>query len=137
MSPAIVFALAFAMITCGSPAGTTSKYQTCASRAMTQTAMAACASDYLLRTNIDMSTMYQRLLSKASTQPSAVKNIKNEKIAWTNYRDSLIAAVYPAPNKQSTYGSIYPMEVDLLRVNLELCHISALSVLLQSLESRH
>jgi hypothetical protein len=40
-------------------------------------------------------------------------------------------AMYPAPDKQSEYGSIYPTEADLLRAELTMQQIKALKDLLK------
>jgi len=40
-------------------------------------------------------------------------------------------AMYPAKDKQSEYGSIYPMEADLLRAKLTQRQVTALKELLQ------
>ena len=40
-------------------------------------------------------------------------------------------AMYPAKNKQAEYGSIYPMEADLLRAKLTQRQVTALKELLQ------
>lgn len=38
--------------------------------------------------------------------------------AWLAYRDAYMDAMYPAKNKQAEYGSVYPMEADLVRATL-------------------
>jgi hypothetical protein len=40
-------------------------------------------------------------------------------------------AMYPAKNKQAEYGSIYPMEADLLRAKLTQQQVAALKELQQ------
>jgi hypothetical protein len=39
--------------------------------------------------------------------------------------------MYPAIDKQAEYGSVYPMEVDLLRAKLTLQQVEALKDLLR------
>lgn len=39
--------------------------------------------------------------------------------------------MYPEEHKQVEYGSVYPMEIDLLRATLTREHVTALKQLLQ------
>ena len=48
-----------------------------------------------------------------------------------SYRDAYMDAMYPAENKQAEYGSIYPMEADLLRAKLTQRQVTALKELLR------
>jgi hypothetical protein len=47
------------------------------------------------------------------------------------YRDSYINAMYPEEDKQTTYGSFFPMEVDLLLASLIREHAIALNELIK------
>lgn len=51
--------------------------------------------------------------------------------AWLAYRDAYMDAMYPAKNKQAEYGSVYPMEADLVRAMLTQRQLGALRELLQ------
>ena len=66
----------------------------------------------------------------------AGKDITNELLAnalddWVAYRDAYIEATYPAENKAIEYGSIYPLDVALLRAKLTQRQVTALEDLLQ------
>jgi uncharacterized protein YecT (DUF1311 family) len=50
--------------------------------------------------------------------------------AWIAYRDAYIEAMYPA-DKRAEYGSMYPLEADLLRAKLTQQQVAALSEMLQ------
>jgi uncharacterized protein YecT (DUF1311 family) len=47
------------------------------------------------------------------------------------YRDAYIDAMYPAKDKQAEYGSMFPMEVDLLAAKLTRQQIGALQDILR------
>jgi uncharacterized protein YecT (DUF1311 family) len=80
--------------------------------------MNACASDEATRVAGELSEVYRKLLSQAASQEGADAKIKAAERAWISYRDAYMDAMYPAKNKQAEYGSIYPMEADLLLAKL-------------------
>ena len=51
--------------------------------------------------------------------------------AWVAYRDAYIEAMYPAKDEQTEYGSMYPLDVDLLRAKLTQRQTLALRELLK------
>jgi len=53
-----------------------------------------------------------------------LRRFKAAERAWIAYRDAYMGAMYPAKDKQAEYGSIYPMEADLLRAKLTQRHDS-------------
>ena len=61
---------------------------------------------------------------QAASPPEAAAKIKTAQRAWIAYRDAYMGAMYPAKDKQAEYGSIYPMEADLLRAKLTQRHDS-------------
>jgi uncharacterized protein YecT (DUF1311 family) len=93
--------------------------------------MNACASDEAARTDSELNEVYRKLLGQAAKQEEAVAKIKAAERAWVAYRDAYMAAIYPAKDKQAEYGSIYPMEADLLRAKLTQRQVTALKELLQ------
>ena len=90
------------------------QYRVCTAKAKTQTEMNVCASEEAARVDAELNDIYGKLLAKAGSQPQIVEKIKAVEKAWIVYREAYIDAMYPAGNKQAEYGSIYPMEVDLL-----------------------
>ena len=93
--------------------------------------MNACASDEAARVDAALNQVYHKLLSQAASQPETVAKIKAAERAWIAYRDAYMDAMYPAKDKQAEYGSIYPMEADLLRAKLTQRQVTALKELLQ------
>jgi uncharacterized protein YecT (DUF1311 family) len=106
------------------------EYRACNDGAKTQVAMNACASDEAARADTELNDGYCTLLQKTSDTTVATK-IKVAERAWITYRDAYIDAMYPAEKKQAEYGSVYPMEVDLLRAKLTRIQITALQDLSQ------
>ena len=107
------------------------QYRTCNDNAKTQAEMNACANKEAARVDAELNDVYRSLLSKAESQPEAVAKIKAAERAWIAYRDAYIDAMYPAKDKQAEYGSVYPMEVDLLRAKLTQQQVAALKEMLQ------
>jgi len=108
-----------------------SQSHACNDKAKTQSEMNACASDEAARNDVELNEVYRKLLSQATSQEEAVAKIKAAERAWIAYRDAYMDAMYPAKNKQAEYGSIYPMEADLLRAKLTQRQVTALKELLQ------
>lgn len=106
-------------------------YRACNEKAKTQAAMNVCASDEAARADTELNEVYHKLLSQAGGQEDAVAKIKAAERAWVTYRDAYIDAMYPAKNKQAEYGSIYPMEADLVRAKLTQRQVTALKEMLQ------
>ncbi|MFZ0771167.1 MAG: lysozyme inhibitor LprI family protein [Candidatus Sulfotelmatobacter sp.] len=106
-------------------------YGACNQKAKTQAEMNACANEETARVDAELNAIYRKVLSEASTQPEAIAKIKAAERAWITYRDAYMAAMYPAKDKQVEYGSIYPMEADLLRARLTKQHLVDLRQLLQ------
>lgn len=122
----------FIALTASPPFSQNSKqYATCSEKAKTQAEMNACANQEAARADADLNSVYAKLLSKAADEPAALAKIKAAERAWIAYRDAYTDAMYPATDKQAEYGSMYPMEVDLLRAKLTQQHIAALRELLR------
>jgi len=106
-------------------------YGACNQKAKTQAEMNACANEDAARVDAERNAIYRKILSEPSTQPEAIAKIKAAESAWITYRDAYMDAMYPAKDKQGAYGSIYPMEADLLRARLTKQHLVDLRQLLQ------
>ena len=109
------------------------EYQACSDQAKTQTATNACASDEAARADAQLNVVYRALLQKTSDGTAATK-IRAAERAWVTYRDAYIDAMYPADDKQAEYGSVYPMEIAVLRAQLTRVQIAALHDLSQEID---
>jgi uncharacterized protein YecT (DUF1311 family) len=114
-----------------SSAQNSAQYRACNEKAQTQAQMNACANDEAARVDVELDRVYAELVSKAEVEPNRLTKIKAAETAWTGYRNAYIDAMYPANDKQAEYGSVYPMEVDLLLAKLTRQQITALRELLQ------
>jgi uncharacterized protein YecT (DUF1311 family) len=101
----------------------------CFKKAMTQAAMTDCARDEAARAEAQLDDLYRKLLSRAANQQDVAK-IKAVQDAWVAYQDAYLDAMYPAANKQTEYGSSYPMNFLLLRAKLTRQQVAALGDLL-------
>ncbi len=126
---AVVFFVAVISFPCF--AQNSEQYRTCDDKAKTQAEMNACANKEAARVDAELNDVYRTLLSKAESQPEAVAKIRAAERAWIAYRDAYIDAMYPAKDKQAEYGSVYPMEVDLVRAKLTHQQVAALKEMLQ------
>jgi len=124
---ALVFLLASSL----GLAQNSAQYRACNEKAKTQMEMNVCASDEAARVDAELNDVYRKLLSKAASPPEAAAKIKAAEGAWIAYRDAYMDAMYPAKDKQTEYGSIYPMDADLLRAKLTQQQVTALKDLLE------
>jgi len=127
----LVIAIAFLAASLPALAQESAQYRSCNDKAKTQGEINACASEEAARVDAELNTVYSKLLSKATSQPEAVAKIKASERAWITYRDAYMEAMYPAKDKQTEYGSAYPMEADLLKAKLTREQVAALEEMLK------
>jgi uncharacterized protein YecT (DUF1311 family) len=123
--------MAFLLVSLSSVAQESAEYRACLDRATTQMAMNTCASEEAARVEGRLNDVYHKLLTAAAKQPDAVDKIKGAERAWIAYRDAYVEAMYPAKDKEVEYGSIYLMNVNLLRMKLTERQVTALKEMLQ------
>ncbi len=119
------------LVSLASVAQESAEYRACLDKATTQMAMNTCASEEAARVGGRLNDVYHKLLAEAAKQPDAVDKIKGAERAWIEYRDAYVEAMYPAKDKQAEYGSIYLMNVSLLRAKLTERQITEVKELLQ------
>ena len=88
--------------------------------------MNACASEEAARDDAELNREYRKLLSIAGKDHERVAKIESMERAWIAFRDAYLDAMYPAKDKQAEYGSIFPMEADMVRAKLTRQQIAAL-----------
>lgn len=133
----VPFALIWFVLTAlPAAAQVSAQYRACDRNATTQLAMDICAGNEATLRMKQMDYIYTELLSRAARQPGAVAKIRAYQKAWAAYADAYIEARYPATDKQLSYGSIYPMEVALIRSGLIQLHTVELKVLLTQYEQQ-
>lgn len=126
----ILIFIGFSSVSCIAQGG--DQDRACFAKANTQLAMDQCASQEAGRVEKQRNDLLQTLLSKAASQPEAVAKIKAAEADWILYRAAYIEAMFPAKNQQEEYGTMFPMEADLLFAKLTERHITDLKELLTS-----
>jgi uncharacterized protein YecT (DUF1311 family) len=111
-------------------------YRACSQQANTQSEMNACASDEAKRADDELNKVYKLLLAKIRGNPVAAPKLRAAQRAWVAYRDAYIEAMFPAKDKPAEYGSMFPMEVNLLTAKLTRQQISALRDILRENEPK-
>lgn len=106
-------------------------YIACSNGAKTQAEMNECASAEASRADKDLNQVYVEVLAKAASVPESAVKVKTAEQAWIAFRDAYIEATYPAKDKATEYGPMYPLEVELLRAKLTRRQIAALKDLLK------
>ena len=109
------------------------EYSTCSDAAKTQMEMNACAGAEAVRADKQLNDVYAQVRAIAAKMPEAAAKVKIAERAWITFRDAYIEATYPAKDKQTEYGSMYALDVALLRAKLTRQQISAL----QDLRNRY
>jgi uncharacterized protein YecT (DUF1311 family) len=107
------------------------QFKACNAKAQTQTDMNACAGAEADRIDAKLNTLYRQVLAKSAGEQNTVAKIKASERAWLGYRDAYVEATYPANDKQAEYGSMYGMDVALLRARLTQQHLADLQELLK------
>jgi uncharacterized protein YecT (DUF1311 family) len=126
-----IFALLLALGSFACFAQDSAEYRACSDKANTQGELTACAGAEAKRVDAKLSSTYRALLAKVASQPEALAKIKAAERAWVAYRDAYIEATYPAKDAAAEYGSMYPLDVALLRAKLTQCQVTALEDMLQ------
>jgi uncharacterized protein YecT (DUF1311 family) len=108
----------------GAQAGPGASLPRCFETATTQSQMNRCARDEAARADAELDSVLSALLTETAKDPRAARNVRAAQTAWLAYRDAYLEAMYPARDK-SEYGSIYPMERDLLRTKLTMRQVEA------------
>lgn len=109
----------------------TSELDRCMEAATTQAAMNRCAGEEAKRVNAQLNVTYRQVLDAAKGNVLALAKIRKAERTWVTYRNEYMEAVYPAKGKQANYGSMYPMNADLVLADLTRAHVQALKTLLR------
>jgi uncharacterized protein YecT (DUF1311 family) len=86
-----------------------SKENPCWKTATAQSEMNRCADQDAKAADAELNRVYKDLLSKNKDDANTTKKLREAQRAWIAFRDAQLEALYPAPDKQGEYGSIYPM----------------------------
>ena len=109
----------------------TSELDRCMQAATTQGAMNRCAGEEANRVDAQLNVTYRQVLEAAKGNVLALAKIRKAEQTWITYRNAYMEAMYPAKDKQANYGSMYPMNADLVMADLTRAHVQALKTLLR------
>jgi len=133
MRKGLCVALCLFLISCICGAQESPEWRACNQKAKSRAEVYACAADEAKRDDTELNRVYKQLLLKIEKDAVAVSKVKAFERSWIAYRDSYIAAMYPAENK-AEYGSSYPTEVCLIGARLTRQQTEALRELMKELE---
>src|SRR5262245_38900656 len=81
----------------------------------TQFDLNVAANEELKAAEHQMQAALGRLRARVPAQSDARVLLDKAQEAWVVYRDAQLAAMWPSPNKQAEYGTVYPMCVSKIR----------------------
>jgi uncharacterized protein YecT (DUF1311 family) len=100
----------------------------------TQAELNACASERAEKADAELKVAYTRLIKAASGDPAALSKFRALENSWLRFRAAFLDASYPATDKQSAYGSMFPMEFDDLAAVVTREQVNRLEQLLKDYE---
>lgn len=65
--------------------------------------------DEYAKADAELNMIYQQVLRERRSDVLFTRKMRAAQRAWVAYRNAHLAALYPAANSQSEYGSVYPM----------------------------
>lgn len=87
-------------------------------RGVTQADLNDCAAAEFRKADAELNSVYQRLLAANKDDQNFIDKLKAAQRAWLSFRDAQIETLYPAPDPQSKYGSVFPMCYSLAKAEL-------------------
>jgi len=99
------------------------QFRACAQKDGSQAGMEHCASEEAATADAELDAVYQNLRMKAKQVPEALGKVEKAERTWGQFRDDYLEATFPAEDKQSAYGSLHAMNLNLLRATLTREHI--------------
>ena len=83
--------------------------QECMQSATTQQERNRCASAQLKAVDDELNRVYQAILSRYKDDGEFLEKLRNAQRAWLTFLNAELEAKFPFEDKQSHYGSVYPM----------------------------
>jgi len=78
-----------------------------------------------------MATVFNQLRNRASANPDALALLDKAQVAWVAYRDAQLGVMWPSPEKQANYGTVFPMCVSYARAELTNKRTAELKLMLK------
>lgn len=106
----------------------------CMETATTQLEQNQCAAIQLKSADDELNRVYQAILSEYKADGEFIAKLRRAQHAWLAFRGAELEARFPMQNKQSNYGSAYPMCANLFLARLTKERIKQLRVWLDGVE---
>nr|WP_241461398.1 lysozyme inhibitor LprI family protein [Aquimarina macrocephali] len=86
------------------------------------------------KADIELNEVYQNILTEYKSDTIFIDRLKKTQRIWISYRDAELEMKFPVKNKQTEYGSVYPMCVSYFLKELTEERIEKLKVWLIGVE---
>ncbi|WP_024769493.1 lysozyme inhibitor LprI family protein [Aquimarina macrocephali] len=100
----------------------------------TQSEMNKDANNEYQKADIELNEVYQNILTEYKSDTIFIDRLKKTQRIWISYRDAELEMKFPVKNKQTEYGSVYPMCVSYFLKELTEERIEKLKVWLIGVE---
>lgn len=106
----------------------------CLENANTQSEMDRCAGIDFQKADRELNRVYKRILKAYKNNKEFLSKLKKSELAWLKLRDADMEMRFPLKDKQSQYGSVYPMCYSEIETTLTLQRIAYLKQWLAGIE---
>nr|WP_234387189.1 lysozyme inhibitor LprI family protein [Aquimarina sp. Aq78] len=86
------------------------------------------------KADTELNEVYQNILTEYKSDTIFIDRLKKTQRIWISYRDAELEMKFPAKNKQTEYGSVYPMCVSYFLKELTEERIEKLKIWLIGIE---
>ncbi|WP_438423700.1 lysozyme inhibitor LprI family protein [Aquimarina macrocephali] len=100
----------------------------------TQSEMNKDANNEYQKADTELNEVYQNILTEYKSDTIFIDRLKKTQRIWISYRDAELEMKFPVKNKQTEYGSVYPMCVSYFLKELTEERIEKLKVWLIGVE---
>ncbi|WP_106794869.1 lysozyme inhibitor LprI family protein [Aquimarina sp. Aq78] len=100
----------------------------------TQSEMNKDANNEYQKADTELNEVYQNILTEYKSDTIFIDRLKKTQRIWISYRDAELEMKFPAKNKQTEYGSVYPMCVSYFLKELTEERIEKLKIWLIGIE---
>lgn len=106
----------------------------CFDNAVTQSALNQCAANDYKNAESEMEKVYAAVRKKYRDDPKRLEKLKLSQDSWINFRDAEASARYPHQDEPGYYGSVFPLCMNVLLMQLMQDRTVQLKSYLKSVE---
>jgi uncharacterized protein YecT (DUF1311 family) len=96
----------------------------------TQVDMNVCSYKLLESYDKKLDTAYSKLIALVRSSPAVLKQVQAQEKSWVAYKRAYMEAAFPGKNKQLEYGTMYPLQRNLLEAGLVRDHLGDIQSLI-------